>query len=177
MRGSIKSSKNGKNKKKESSKNIVTSDYILLGVLILLIFVVIGLGTGVYYKKQKIDSQITASIVMPMLKENDEKSFSLDVNELIKNGEYIFKVSNFRGNIVSNKDINYTVTVNKEDNVKVKLIKNDSKDNLFDNNVNTTVTDKILMKKKVKEFDYYTISILEYSDIKEDEKVGIIINS
>lgn len=101
----------------------ITSDKILLIIFILLLILVICLGIKVYNKKQTEKSKIVANLVIPIINIDKERNLSLNVSELVKDDEYILKITNFRADNINQEEISYSITIENYSTAKIEIKK------------------------------------------------------
>ena len=155
----IKIEKKPKQEKKEKTnivKRIISSYAFLYSTLAILAVVVVVLGVLVNNQK-KIEDQ-EADLVLPIIYENTQNELKVDMPKLYKKGEYILKITNFHGKQVNKEKIAYNITIKNNSDSKIKVVKNDGKDNLMVDQVATTIDDGSL-KSITKQADKYTITI------------------
>ena len=90
--------------------------------------------------------------------------------------DYIIKVTNYRSDSINKTKLNYSVNVLNGTSSSIKVLKNNSKDNLMVDNKNTIIENESL-RKDIKENVYYYIRISDYSKVKKDEKIVVRIDS
>ena len=143
----------------------ITSDKILLIIFILLLILVIFLGIKVYNKKQKEKSKIVANLVIPIINIDKERNLSLNVSELVKDDEYILKITNFRADNINQEEISYSITIENYSTAKIEIKKYNNEQNLMIDQSATIIED--LKLKKLDKIDINEIVL----KIKETGKV------
>ena len=119
----------------------ITSDKILLIIFILLLILVIFLGIKVYNKKQKEKSKIVANLVIPIINIDKERNLSLNVSELVKDDEYILKITNFRADNINQEEISYSITIENYSTAKIEIKKDNNEQNLMIDQSATIIED------------------------------------
>ena len=168
---------NGKKKSDEKKKSI--GSYVFLWVLfIMLLGLVVGLSVLVYQKKEKIKEQEVANISIPISKVDSHFSFNINAFNLSSsNGEYVFRVSNYKNNKIADTNLTYNITVQNPTDVVIKLTKGDSDKNLMVEQTSTVLGLQNFSSQE-KEDVYYHISVVEKGK-KVDKKdlISVIITS
>lgn len=173
---------NKKNNKKKSEKNkinnkkILTTENILLVLFILLLFLVIFLGIKVYQKNKSENKKIKANIVIPITKKEQSAVLNVDLNELAKQEEYVFKITNYRNEELIKENISYKITIHNDTDTILELRRNNINNNLITNQRETTI-DSLKLYNQEKEDIYYHLRIIKKGNIKEKDVVVINVNS
>ena len=150
----------------------ITSDKILLIIFILLLILVIFLGIKVYNKKQKEKSKIVANLVIPIINIDKERNLSLNVSELVKDDEYILKITNFRADNINQEEISYSITIENYSTAKIEIKKDNNEQNLMIDQ-SATIIEDLKLKSKIKDEAYYYIK----EKLKDTDKINIKIAS
>lgn len=170
----IKEKSNIKNSKK---KNIDKTSVILLIVFITLCVTVCILFGLVLHKNKEMSKNPTASIVIPVIKKDNKMTFSLDLYSMKEKEEYIFKVTNYRGNNVNDFDINYSIYIKNDTDAKLELYRvGNEKVNLMDNIVDNEIKGFKLYKNE-KEDIYFKVVVSNLKNVKKKELASIMILS
>lgn len=173
-----KASRSRKNKKVEKKdnkkKNLFTLDNLLKLIFFVLLIVVIVLGVMVVKKDNESGSKVQANIVIPVFEKGSSSSVTINADNL--SSDYIIKVTNYRSDSINKTKLNYSVNVLNGTSSSIKVLKNNSKDNLMVDNKNTIIENESL-RKDIKENVYYYIRISDYSKVKKDEKIVVRIDS
>lgn len=170
----IKDKSNIKNSKK---KNIDKTSVILLIVFITLCVTVCILFGLVLHKNKEMSKNPTASIVIPVIKKDNKMTFSLDLYSMKEKEEYIFKVTNYRGNNVNDFDINYSIYIKNDTDAKLELYRvGNEKVNLMDNIVDNEIKGFKLYKNE-KEDIYFKVVVSNLKNVKKKELASIMILS
>lgn len=169
------SRKNKKVEKKDNKKkNLFTLDNLLKLIFFVLLIVVIVLGVMVVKKNNESGSKVQANIVIPVFEKGSSSSVTINADNL--SSDYIIKVTNYRSDSINKTKLNYSVNVLNGTSSSIKVLKNNSKDNLMVDNKNTIIENESL-RKDIKENVYYYIRISDYSKVKKDEKIVVRIDS
>lgn len=170
----IKEKSNIKNSKK---KNIDKTSVILLIVFITLCVTVCILFGLVLHKNKEMSKNPTASIVIPVIKKDNKMTFSLDLYSMKEKEEYIFKVTNYRGDNVNDFDINYSIYIKNDTDAKLELYRvGNEKVNLMDNIVDNEIKGFKLYKNE-KEDIYFKVVVSNLKNVKKKELASIMILS
>ncbi len=161
-------------KKDNKKKSVFNLDNLLKLIFFILLIVVIVLGVMVVKKNNESGSTVQANIVIPVFEEGSSSSVTINADNL--SSDYIIKVTNYRSDSVNSTKLNYSVNVLNGTSSSIKVLKNNSKDNLMVDNKNTIIEGESL-KKNTKENVYYYIRIDDYSKVKKDEKIVVRIDS
>ena len=173
----IKKDNNNINKVKvEKKKKIFTKDNLLLAIFIFLVFLVVFLGVKVAQKYNKEKDIIKANITIPLMKKDDKAVVEIDLNELSKQDEYVFKITNYRNEELITENIPYKITVLNETDTTIELKRDKINNNLITNQ-KETVIDSLRLYKDKKEEIYFHVRILKKGNIKPKEVVKIIVES
>lgn len=161
-------------KKDNKKKNLFTLDNLLKLIFFVLLIVVIVLGVMVVKKNNESGSKVQANIVIPVFEKGFSSSVTINADNL--SSDYIIKVTNYRSDSINKTKLNYSVNVLNGTSSSIKVLKNNSKDNLMVDNKNTIIENESL-RKDIKENVYYYIRISDYSKVKKDEKIVVRIDS
>lgn len=161
-------------KKDNKKKNLFTLDNLLKLIFFVLLIVVIVLGVMVVKKDNESGSKVQANIVIPVFEKGSSSSVTINADNL--SSDYIIKVTNYRSDSINKTKLNYSVNVLNGTSSSIKVLKNNSKDNLMVDNKNTIIENESL-RKDIKENVYYYIRISDYSKVKKDEKIVVRIDS
>lgn len=179
-KSSVKKTNNIKEKsniKNKNSKNIDKTSVILLIVFITLCVTVCILFGLVLHKNKEMSKNPTASIVIPVIKKDNKMTFSLDLYSMKEKEEYIFKVTNYRGDNVNDFDINYSIYIKNDTDAKLELYRvGNEKVNLMDNIVDNEIKGFKLYKNE-KEDIYFKVVVSNLKNVKKKELASIMILS
>ena len=162
---------------KDDKKKIDKSNIALLCVLIALIITVCVLFGMVLKKKKEVSSKPVANIVIPVIKKDNKMTFSLDLYSMKENEEYIFKITNYRGNKVIDSDIDYIIHLKNDTDAKIEVyrIGNDKVD-LMKDNPDKEIKD-LKVYKDEKEEIYFKVVVSNLKNVKEKELASFMILS
>jgi len=161
-------------KEENKNKNLFSVDNLLKLIFFVLLIVVIVLGVMVVKKDNESGSKVQANIVIPVFEKGSSSSVTINADNL--SSDYIIKVTNYRSDSINKTKLNYSVNVLNGTSSSIKVLKNNSKDNLMVDNKNTIIENESL-RKDIKENVYYYIRISDYSKVKKDEKIVVRIDS
>lgn len=147
-------------------------------IYILIVLVIIILALSIYAVGLKKESNSKSSdITIPLLEEKTENTISIDLSTMRKydKKEYIFKVTNYRKNKLSPKELQYKIEIQAPSSISLKLYKNDFTEDLLENN--SYLIDKNVLRKGKKIIDEYHLVIRINSDISPKDQINIKITS
>ena len=165
--------KKKKNKSKFNIKQLFNSTKFLLLVFVLLLILVITLVVLCIGKEKEASENGFANISFSLNKLKLPVEFNINASTLAQTDEYIFKVTNFNGKKVSNKEIKYTVIVENNTNSSISITVNDMDDNLMTNQKYTKFTDTL--KKDKKEAVYYHVKTTSAGNLDSKDLINIRI--
>ncbi len=144
--------------------------FVLLAILVIILLVV------ALVQKNKTEAKEESHITIPVLEEDTESRITINLKEFeaSESNEYIFVVSNYREKRLIKENIEYDLKITNNDNIDIKLYKNDGKRDLLDEELE--VEDNKLVKNKKQE-DIYKLVIEKNNKIKEDSIIEIEIDS
>ena len=163
-----------KNKKENKDKDI--SLIIMKIVFIALVILVCILLIVVINKKKENENKLFASMVFPVVEEKSTLPFSIDLTEVDEDDEYVFKVTNYRGDEVIDKDINYKITITNDTSAKIKLYRGKNNVDLIKDQKSTVLIDLKLYKNE-KEDIYFRVTFDNLDNVKKDDFINILIES
>ncbi len=168
-------------KKKNNKKNQISikdsTDVLLLIVFIGLLILTIFLSVKVFSLHNEMKEHVRANIVIPVLEKATNNDVSIDLKNLKKGKtkEYIFKISNYRGDIINQDVLDYIVEVIPNKHVEVEIYKNNSKDAITLDDESQIKNNSL--KEDEKQEDIFTVKIKALKDIKPKELLTIKITS
>ena len=167
--------------KKEIKKEVkkvphTKQDNALLATFGILVVLVIVL-TVVALNMKNLTEEEKANIVIPVLEVGTESEISVDISDMKKGEkkEYIFKVSNYKNKEVIEETLQYDIGITPSEHAKIKLYKNGSNTNLYDEN-DLLIEDNKLPKSKKTEDEYHMI-IETTSTPESKDVITVKINS
>lgn len=168
--------KNGKKGKKNQKKFELSTEKVLLSVFIVLLILVIFLAIVVVKKKNEKVNQLTANLVIPVLKIDGEQNLSINVSNLVNEDDYILKVTNYRNDKINEEEIPYTVTVINNSSSEIEVTKDNSDYNYMIDQEAVIIEEQKLRGKK-KQDTYYHVKVTKAKDVKDTDKINIKIES
>ena len=159
-------------KKKESSfKDKITSTKSLTIIFICMVVLVLILGGILVYRS--INKKPSANMFIAIMDKDKRYSFHINA-EALEDNSYLLKITNYRGDNVLNKDVNYSITIsNPNDSIlSVKRLDNFEEvgKELMMEQDSTKIENQILKKDEKNEI-WYKIS---FSKIKKKDKKDLI---
>lgn len=141
--------------------------FIILAVLVVLLFIV------VIRQNKTVKITEDSHITIPVLQEETESSIKIDLTEFENNEdtEYVFIVSNYRGDKKIKKSLEYDLEIVNEYDIDLELYKNEGTTNLLQYE-RDEVEDNKLFKNRKQE-DIYKLIIK--GNNKAQDKAEIII--
>lgn len=161
-----------KNKKEDKDISLIIMKIVFIALVILVCILLIV----VISKKKENESKLFASMVFPVVEEKSSLPFSIDLTEVDEDDEYVFKVTNYRGDEVIDKDINYKITITNDTSAKIKLYRGKSNVDLMKDQKSTVLSDLKLYKNE-KEDIYFRVTFDNLDNVKKDDFINILIES
>ncbi len=155
----------------KKKKKYTLSDYLLLGVFIVLLIIVLILVIKlVALKSTNKDTDFNIPIVEKKL----DTSLSIDLKKLKdEKKDYILTIDSYYNKNKVKENLEYTLQFNNNSEANVKVYKNDSTKNLATNNKEFTIKDTF--KANEKRIDTYKIQVS--GNIKEGDALDIRVSS
>ena len=171
-----KSKKNSSVKKKNSKEK--DSLFVLKIVFIALFIFVIILMPFAVSKRIKEKKKLNADMVVPILENNAKAGFMIDLEEFKKSDRdnYIFKVTNYRKDIMAGEDIKYSIIIQNPTACKISLIRGNSDTDLIKEQ-KETIIDSLKLYKDKKQDVYYKVNISKNCNVKKKDFVTIVISA
>lgn len=166
-----------KEKKKEASKDKL-SYKIMVGVFVFLLVVVLVL-TGLVIRQHEIHkNDINPDLVIPIMREGVKEILNIDLKELSSDkGQYILKLTNYRGNNISEIDIKPVVAIVNPTDIKIRVsTTKEGENNLMVNQKTTIIEPETFPAGESSEL-YYFITIEPGQKPKKGDLIGIQITS
>lgn len=164
------------NKTKRKLTDIIKSEKFLLGVFISLLILVIILGIIVVITPKEKKDNIEANIVLPIIKKEEKFDLSVSAPNLLKEGEYIFKVINYKDGKVVNEDIPYRIIIENNIGAILELTEEDKTTNLINNNQNSTIERKSLGTEEEK-YIYYHLKITNKREFTKNDFIRLRVET
>ena len=171
----MKKNKKNKNKNKRTLKSVISSTRFLFVVFILLLILVIILGILCYKKDNELKKNKPSNIVIPIVKSDSNIDFSINAVSLSLTRDYVIKITNYDKNKKFNKDINYKLVINNNNDCLIGVYKDDSKVNLMNNQEENIINGSL--NGDSKEEIYYHIKMLSKGNLNSKDLVNIVIES
>ena len=168
-------SKLSKKAHKKAKNDFFNTEYILLCIFIILLLVVIGLGYKIYQKNKEMKKEDNCNVLFPIYKDRGNMTLSVNAKDLSNAGGYVIKVTNYKGDKINKKDVNYNLKIENKTNLKLKMYKDNTDKDLINGNEVVEVNNKL--EKNVKKKDYYTIIVDGREKVKNNEKIVLMISS
>lgn len=158
-----------KTEKKISSNNFIqkilpkAKTEIILSIIFLILLVSVILLTVKAVTLKNNQSKDKDILTIPLIENNVNESFSIDLSSMQANEikEYKFNIRNYQKDTLPKIDIEYSLEIinnNDNDNVLLKLYKNDNTENLLTTeSKDNLIKDNILSKDKKMQDSYYLI--------------------
>jgi len=162
--------------KKDNKKKRLSSENILLMVFLLLLIVVIVLTIMVFNRRNEFKKEPNANLVIPVFKVGEVNNVSLNITSLVKDGEYILKIANYKNGKINQEEFNYSLTIENESNAIIEVTKDSDAKNLMGNEKAIKVEEQVLSKDK-KDEDYYHIRVVSDDGVKDSDKLNIRVES
>ena len=157
----------------EKFKKFISSYAFLYTVFAILLVCVVVLGCMVFVKQREAKKN-ESNIVVPILEDGNRSSFNIDLNELKSRGEYVLKVTNYRGDKINTESMDYSITIRNETGVKVKVTKDENNDDLIVD-PEATIIEGIGFGAEEMESDVYHFVIDGDAKIEKDATISIEI--
>ena len=154
-------------------KKVVSSYAFLYSAFSVLLISVAILGGMVYVKGKEVKKN-RSNIVIPILEDGNRSSLNIDLAELREVGEYVIKVTNYRGDKVNADEFDYSITVRNESLADIKVTKDDGKDNLIVDK-EATIIEGVGFGNSKKEEDIYHITVSDKTKIKKKSVINLEI--
>ena len=163
-------------KKKVEEKKKIDSLLVLKIVFCLLLILVIVLSIVVIKKKKELSEKVNANIVIPIVNKEDEAPFSINVQALQKEGQYIFRLANFKSAEVNSEDLNYFIDLKNDSTCKVSLTEYGSNKNLLDNQKESHIEMGKVPKDK-QESIYYVVKTSDCGKITKKDYISVKVGT
>lgn len=154
-------------------KKIVTSYAFLYSVFAILVVCVAVLG-GVVYVKGREYKKNSSNIVVPILEDGTRSALNIDLNQLKKTGEYVVKITNYRGDKINSDSLDYSITVRNASNADIKVTKDEDTNNLIVDK-EATIIEGVGFGTSKKEEDVYRFTVSDDSKIEKDALISLEI--
>jgi len=162
--------------KTKNKKKVMLTDYLLLGLFIVLLVLVVVLFGMVFKKEKEQKNKIKADLVIPVFEKGNSSGFTINVASLIKDNDYILKVTNTKNKKINSEELVYKITVENKSTAKIEVTKNDGVENLITNQEKTVLENQKLVKDKEHSV-YYHIRVLEVAEVDDNDMIEVVIES
>ena len=163
--------KKKKKKKKTSIKDFFKSTKFLTIIFILLIILVSILVVLCVIKSKDADTKGFANISLALVEDNKPLDFSINALTLSQTDEYIFKITNYKGNKVNKKEKEYKVIIENNTDCIISVTINDLDENVMKNQESTELIDTLKANKK--EAVYYHVKVKSAGDLKDMDLINV----
>ncbi len=157
-----------------NKKKLVLGDIVLLIIFGCLIALVVSLILTAIKKKDE-PTNIVADLVVPIIEENSKNEFTVNLSE-IKNNKYILKVTNYRKDIINDREFSYDLEVVNDKKIDIEIYKNQIPDNLATTN-SGLILEKNFLGTIKKQEDVYKIVVVDDKKLTSEDTLKIIISS
>ncbi|MBQ9019195.1 MAG: hypothetical protein IJ097_02650 [Bacilli bacterium] len=163
-------------KKKIKFKDFINSTITLSIIFVLLLILVIVLTVLCFQKNKELENNGFANMTIPVYELGSNYEFSINAKTLSETDEYIFKIVNYRKELLNIEEIPYTVEIKNDTQSTVKLTMNKSKKDLMKKQ-QSTILDRKVLSSKEKENIYYHVKITKYHKLSKDDLIYIKITN
>ena len=167
-----------KHKKKEKQikiKDILSSEIFLAVVFFILIIVVSILVIIVLHKKEELEKNPPANIVIPIYKDFTSYHFSISAEALSEKNIYVLKITNYKEDEINSNDIKYQVTISNDTTSKLEVTKENELKDFMTNQKKQIINGKF--SKDEKQEDVYHIKMISHKKIKDDDFIRVLIEN
>ena len=166
------------NKKRKETEKEKRTYKIMVGIFITLLIVVLILGILVFRQYEIHKNDINPDLVIPIKKEGAKEILNIDLNELSHdNKPYILKITNYRGNDISEVDVNPIIAIVNPTESKIKVSTTKKGDNNLMVNQKTTIIEAETFTAGERSELYYFITLESKKNLKKGDLLGIQITS
>ena len=167
------------NRAKKRKQNKDKRTYrIMLGVFIVLLITVLTLSVLVFRQYEIHKNDINPDLVIPIKKEGAKELLNIDLCELYKSKDpYILKITNYRGNDVSEVDVSPVIAVVNPTDTKIKVSTTKKGENNLMVNQKTTIIEPDIFPAGESSELYYFITVESDKKPKNGDLLGIQITS
>ena len=167
-----------KKKEKSSLKEKLLSDKsLIIFFVFMLTFVLVLVGFLIH---RKLNEKPKANMLIAIMEKGKKYSFHINSFALADVDGYLIKVVNYRGPTINQEDINFSITFSNptKSKISVKRLKNMEEvgEELMENQDSTKVDNQKLEKEKENEI-WYKISVVQKGDVKNNDLIGVLIES
>lgn len=172
-----KNKKNTKDKFKKFIPQTSTELALVIAFVSLLILVIILSFKAVSVKKEY-DKRQAVDFIMPVLNNEINNTFSVDITDMKKDDikEYKFMITNYKEGKIAAEEIKYQLELtNKSNNIKIKLYKDKSDNNLLTSDEDVHKIKNNKLTKEEKDTDTYYLIIRATDEVTKKDNISIKI--
>ncbi len=154
------------------SEKILTIAFIVLLITVVVLFFV------AMNKKHEVAKKHAADIVVPIVEKGTNNTINIDISNLKATAlkDYSFRVTNYKDKTVNSSSAIYNIEFDTNDNdVTLKLYKNNKDENLF-KDASTYELKDIKLSQKEEQEDTYTLIIKANKEIKDKQSIKVKIS-
>ena len=163
--------KNKTKKKKGSIKDFLKSTKFLAIIFILLLILVSVLVVLCVIRSNESETKGFANISLALVDDNKPMDFSINALTLSQTDEYIFKITNYKGDKVNKKEKEYKVIIENNTDCIISVTINDLEENVMKNQNSTELIDTLKANKK--EAVYYHVKVKSSGNLKDMDLINV----
>lgn len=145
--------------------------YTTFGILLALVLIL----TIMVFTRSREEKQANSNIVFSIMEKNTRNALNMDLESLVGN-EYALKVTNYRGNKVNSKEMDYSIKVINHTDVEIEVLKNKEGDNLMTDQKESIIQGDTLAADEREEVIYY-FRVKNSDHIKDGDSIQIEVVS
>lgn len=161
---------------KVSNNSDDRASILYLIIFIVLLIVVIVLGVLIFQKSKNESNKDIANISIPIIKEDSRFAFNINALNLSQTNEYVFKIVNYRDDVINDENFTYNITIMNPTNTVIEMTKDDGKKNYLSGKKEETIENEKL-GNSLKEEHYYHIKVLKSGKLMEKDLISVIIQN
>lgn len=166
-----------KEMKKKEKEGLFSTKTLTIVFVCMFTFVIV---LGGFLVNRKLNEDPNANMLIAILEKEKRYSFHINASALAEEEDYLLKVVNYRGDTISQEDVNYSITFSNPTDCKisVKKIENkkEEKEELMKDQESTKVSEQKLEKSEKNEI-WYKISVVKKGNLKNNDLIGVSIES
>ena len=147
-----------------------------LVIFIVLFIIVIVLGILIFQKSKNESNNEIANISIPIIEKDSRFAFNINALNLSQTDEYVFKIVNYRDDVVNNEDFTYKITIINPTNAVIEMTKDDGKKNYLSGKKEETIENEKL-GNSLKDEHYYHIKVVKTGKLMEKDLISVIIQN
>lgn len=167
--------KKKKKKKQLKIKDIFSSEIFLAIVFLILLIAVSILVVIVLHKREELEKNPPANIVIPIYKDFTSYHFSISAEALSEKEIYVLKITNYKEDKINSNDIKYKVTISNDTTSKLEVTKENELKDFMTNQKKQII--KGNFSKKEKQEDVYHIKMISHKKIKDNDFIRVLIEN